>query len=116
MLGRWADVMLVAPLSCNTLAKMANGFAIICCWPLIFLLPARLLWLPQWMKTCGIILQQNQILQKLQSFGNNIIPVEKGELASGLYGRRPNGRTEDIVEFIERNFFLKKDLKVKKYW
>ena len=26
MLGRWADVMLIAPLSCNTLAKMANGF------------------------------------------------------------------------------------------
>ncbi len=25
MLGRWADVMLVAPLSCNTLAKMAHG-------------------------------------------------------------------------------------------
>ena len=26
MLGRWADIMLVAPLSCNTLAKMAAGF------------------------------------------------------------------------------------------
>ena len=25
MLGRWADVMIIAPLSCNTLAKMANG-------------------------------------------------------------------------------------------
>ena len=26
MLGRWADIMIIAPLSCNTLAKMANGF------------------------------------------------------------------------------------------
>src|SRR3954463_16053198 len=25
MLGRWADLMLIAPLSCNTLAKMADG-------------------------------------------------------------------------------------------
>src|SRR5262245_61941042 len=25
MLGRWADIMIIAPLSCNTLAKMANG-------------------------------------------------------------------------------------------
>src|SRR4051812_14183176 len=25
-LGRWADVIIIAPLSCNTLAKMANGF------------------------------------------------------------------------------------------
>ena len=25
MLGRWADIMLIAPLSCNTLAKMALG-------------------------------------------------------------------------------------------
>ena len=25
MLGRWADLFLIAPLSCNTLGKMANG-------------------------------------------------------------------------------------------
>src|SRR3954469_4886633 len=25
MLGRWADIMLIAPLSCNTLAKMSSG-------------------------------------------------------------------------------------------
>ena len=25
MLGRWADIILIAPASCNTLAKMANG-------------------------------------------------------------------------------------------
>ncbi|MFZ1313372.1 MAG: flavoprotein, partial [Chitinophagaceae bacterium] len=25
MLGRWADIMVIAPLSCNTMAKMANG-------------------------------------------------------------------------------------------
>jgi phosphopantothenoylcysteine decarboxylase/phosphopantothenate--cysteine ligase len=25
MLGRWADIMLIAPLSCNTLSKMAHG-------------------------------------------------------------------------------------------
>src|ERR1043166_7517547 len=84
MLGRWADVMVVAPLSCNTLAKMANGL----CDNML---------LATWLSaTCPVVVapamdedmwhhpatQAN--LQKLESYGNRIIPVEKGELASGL--------------------------------
>src|SRR5215207_10404279 len=76
MLGRWADVMVVAPLSCNTLAKMANGL----CDNML---------LATWLSaTCPVVVapamdedmwhhpatQLN--LQKLESFGNRIIPVE----------------------------------------
>src|SRR5688572_15665670 len=32
MLGRWADLMLIAPLSCNTLGKMAAGLCDTCYW------------------------------------------------------------------------------------
>src|ERR1700748_2201700 len=85
-LGRWADVMVIAPLSCNTLAKMANGL----CDNLL---------LATWLSAvCPVVLAPAMDedmwhhpstisnLERLRSFGNRVIPVEKGELASGLYG------------------------------
>jgi phosphopantothenoylcysteine decarboxylase / phosphopantothenate---cysteine ligase len=114
MLGRWADVMVVAPLSCNTLAKMANGL----CDNML---------LATWLSaTCPVVVApamdedmwhhpatQNN-LQKLESFGNRIIPVDKGELASGLYGDGRMAEPEAIMQYLENNFFGKKDLAGKK--
>lgn len=114
MLGRWADVMVVAPLSCNTLAKMANGL----CDNML---------LATWLSaTCPVVVapamdedmwhhpatQAN--LQRLESFGNRIIPVDKGELASGLYGDGRMAEPEAIMQYLESNFFGKKDLAGKK--
>jgi phosphopantothenoylcysteine decarboxylase / phosphopantothenate---cysteine ligase len=114
MLGRWADVMVVAPLSCNTLAKMANGL----CDNML---------LATWLSaTCPVVVapamdedmwhhpatQAN--LQKLESFGNRIIPVDKGELASGLYGDGRMAEPEAIMQYLENNFFGKKELAGKK--
>jgi phosphopantothenoylcysteine decarboxylase/phosphopantothenate--cysteine ligase len=48
-------------------------------------------------------------LKKIESFGNKIIPVEKGELASGLYGDGRMAEPETIVQFLEDNFFFEKD-------
>jgi phosphopantothenoylcysteine decarboxylase/phosphopantothenate--cysteine ligase len=109
MLGRWADVMVVAPLSCNTLAKMANGL----CDNML---------LATWLSaTCPVVVapamdedmwhhpatQAN--LQKLESFGNRIIPVDKGELASGLYGDGRMAEPEAIMQYLEDHVFGKKD-------
>lgn len=114
MLGRWADVMIVAPLSCNTLGKMAHGLCD------NMLLAAYL------SATCPVVVAPamdedmwhhpttKSNLQKLESFGNKIIPVEKGELASGLYGDGRMAEPETILAFIEENFFLNKDLVGKK--
>lgn len=114
MLGRWADVMVVAPLSCNTLAKMANGL----CDNML---------LATWLSaTCPVVVapamdedmwhhpatQAN--LQKLESFGNRIIPVEKGELASGLYGDGRMAEPEAIMQYLQDHIFSKKDLAGKK--
>ena len=113
-LGRWADVMLIAPLSCNTLAKMANG---IC---------DNLLLATYLSATCPVVVAPAMDedmwvhpataanLEKLNSFGNRVIPVEKGELASGLYGEGRMAEPEQIISFLERNFFFSESLKGKK--
>ena len=49
-------------------------------------------------------------IEKLSSFGNNIIPVENGELASGLYGDGRMAEPETILQYLQ-DFFLKPRLK-----
>jgi phosphopantothenoylcysteine decarboxylase/phosphopantothenate--cysteine ligase len=114
MLGRWADVMLIAPLSCNTLAKMATGQC------------DNLLMAAYLSATCPVVVAPamdedmwhhpatKANLKKIESFGNKIIPVEKGELASGLFGDGRMAEPEQIVQFIADNFFLTKPLTGKK--
>ncbi len=106
MLGRWADLMVIAPLSCNTLAKMANGQC------------DNLLLATYLSATCPIVVAPamdedmwhhpatKENLKKLESFGNKIIPVEKGDLASGLHGEGRMAEPEQILDFITTNFFL----------
>ena len=113
-LGRWADVMLIAPLSCNTLAKMATG---IC---------DNLLLATYLSATCPVVIAPamdedmwlhaatRANVEKLRSFGNRVIPVEKGELASGLYGDGRMAEPEQIISFLEMNFFFSEELKGKK--
>jgi phosphopantothenoylcysteine decarboxylase/phosphopantothenate--cysteine ligase len=114
MLGRWADVMVIAPLSCNTLAKMAHGLC------------DNLLLAVYLSATCPVAVAPamdedmwhhtatKENLKKIESFGNKIIPVGTGELASGLFGDGRMAEPETIVQFLEENFFLKKTLSGKK--
>ncbi|HET6767937.1 MAG TPA: bifunctional phosphopantothenoylcysteine decarboxylase/phosphopantothenate--cysteine ligase CoaBC [Chitinophagaceae bacterium] len=114
MLGRWADVMLIAPLSCNTLAKMAHGQC------------DNLLLAVYLSATCPVVLapamdedmwrhpSTKENISKLISFGNKIIPVDTGELASGLTGDGRMAEPEKIIEVIEDNFFNDKSLAGKK--
>ena len=114
MLGRWADVMLIAPLSCNTLAKMANGLC------------DNLLMAVYLSATCPVVVapamdedmwhhnSTKENLKKITSFNNQIIPVEKGELASGLVGEGRMAEPENIVNWLEILFSNKLELKGKK--
>lgn len=114
MLGRWADVFVIAPLSCNSLAKMANG---IC---------DNLLLAVYLSATCPVVVapamdedmwkhaSTKQNLKRIDSYGNLIIPVESGELASGLVGEGRMAEPETIVNWLEEFFKKKNDLKGKK--
>jgi phosphopantothenoylcysteine decarboxylase / phosphopantothenate---cysteine ligase len=114
MLGRWADLLLIAPLSCNTLAKMANGHC------------DNLLLATYLSATCPVVVAPamdedmwhhpttKKNLDLLQSFGNTVIPAEKGELASGLYGDGRMAEPDDILRFVGERFFLSRSLAGKK--
>lgn len=109
-LGRWADVMIIAPASCNTISKMANGMCdnlllavyLSATCP-VFVAPAmdEDMWLHPSTKTN---------LSLLQSFGNVILPVSNGELASGLSGEGRMMEPEDILIYLENYFGKANDL------
>jgi len=113
-LGRWADILLIAPLSCNTLAKMAHGRC------------DNLLLAVYLSATCPVVVapamdedmwhhdSTKENIQKISSYGNHIIPVEKGELASGLYGEGRMAEPETIVQYLEEFFLNGQQLKGKK--
>jgi len=113
-LGLWADLMLIAPLSANTLGKMANGICdnLLLATYLsakcpVMVAPAMDLDMYQHPST-----QQN--LKKLQSFGNEIIEARDGELASGLHGQGRMAEPEELLEIVKKKLSNAQALKGKK--
>jgi len=99
-LGLWADLFLTAPISANTLAKMASGqsdnlltAAYLSAKCPVYFAPA--MDLDMWKHPAT---QQN--IRQLQSYGNILIPPSNGELASGLYGEGRMAEPEEIVSFL----------------
>ena len=113
-LGRWADIMLIAPLSCNTLAKMANGHCdnLLLATYLSAICPVVVA--PAMDEDMWLHPATKANVEKLKSFGNHVIPVEKGELASGLYGDGRMAEPEQIISFLEMNFFFSSELSGRK--
>lgn len=113
-LGLWADLMIIAPATANTLAKIANGH----CDSLltavylsarcpIVLAPA--MDLDMWLHPAT---QRN--ISQLQADGCQIIPPGEGELASGLHGKGRMAEPEQMVEWITTFFSASRPLVDKK--
>lgn len=103
-LGLWADAMLIAPLTASTLAKMAHGLcdnmivaAYLSARCPVFFAPA--MDVDMWHHPAT---QEN--IRKLQAYGNHLIPVGEGELASGLSGAGRLAEPEDIVALLTNHF------------
>jgi phosphopantothenoylcysteine decarboxylase/phosphopantothenate--cysteine ligase len=100
-LGLWADLIIIAPISANTLAKLATG---ICDNLLtavylsakcpVYVAPAMDLDMWKHETTQGNI-------ERIISFGNTVIAPANGELASGLWGKGRMAEPEEIVSFLE---------------
>lgn len=112
-LGLWADVLVIAPVTANTIAKMANGL----CDNLLLAtyLSAR----------CPVLVapamdldmfQHPSVVQNTQKIlanGNHVIEVEHGELASGLVGAGRMAEPEHIVTYLKGFLVKEKDLEGK---
>lgn len=114
MLGRWADVFLIAPLSCNTLAKMANGLCDNMLLAVYLSATCPVIVAPAMDEDMWLHPSTQKNLQTLQSFGNILIPVESGELASGLFGAGRMAEPENILQILKDFFVKSTDLKGKK--
>ena len=111
LLGRWADLLLIAPASCNTIAKMSNG---IC---------DNLLLATYLSATCPVLIAPamdedmwhhpvtKKNIEILKQAGNRLLPVNDGELASGLKGEGRMAEPEEIIVHLEE--FFSKQLTLK---
>ena len=107
-LGLWADMLLIAPASANTLGKMATGICdnlllatyLSAKCPVYF---APAMDLDMWKHP-----STTQNVKQLQSYGNILIQPNAGELASGLIGEGRMAEPEEIVTLLQQE--LKKKL------
>ncbi|MFH6770180.1 bifunctional phosphopantothenoylcysteine decarboxylase/phosphopantothenate--cysteine ligase CoaBC [Gaetbulibacter aquiaggeris] len=113
-IGLWADLMLIAPATANTLSKMANGVCdnLLLATYLsakcpVYFAPTMDLDMYKHPSTLGSF-------KVLKNYGNIMIPATSGELASGLVGEGRMAEPEDIVTFIENDILVKLPLRGKK--
>ncbi|OXA75574.1 phosphopantothenoylcysteine decarboxylase / phosphopantothenate--cysteine ligase [Flavobacterium aquidurense] len=113
-LGLWADLMIVAPATANTLSKMATGncdnlliATYLSAKCPVYFAPAMDLDMYKHPSTLSSF-------TALKQFGNVMIPAENGELASGLSGEGRMAEPENIIAFLEADLESKLPLKGKK--
>ncbi len=104
-LAKWADFMLIAPATANTLAKMANGICdnllmavYLSMENQVYIAPAMDLDMYQHPST-------KNNLETLKNFGHKIIPATSGELASGLVGEGRMAEPSDIIQQFQKKTF-----------
>lgn len=107
-LGLWADLFLIAPISANTLSKLANGgcdnlltATYLSARCPVMIAPAMDLDMYQHPSVRGN-------LSKVISYGNIVLDAESGELASGLSGQGRLMEPEHIMEEVIAHFYKKK--------
>lgn len=112
-LGYWADAMIIAPATANTIASLANGncnnlliATYLSAKCPVFIAPAMDLDMYSHPST-------SQNIAKLKSYGNYIIDAKEGELASGLVGKGRMEEPEKIAEQLNLFFQKKQTLKNK---
>ena len=102
-LGLWADIMLVAPATANTLSKMANGVCDNLLLATYLSAKCQVYFAPAMDLDMYKHPSTKNSITKLESYGNVMIPAESGELASGLHGEGRMAEPENIIKFIEKH-------------
>jgi phosphopantothenoylcysteine decarboxylase/phosphopantothenate--cysteine ligase len=113
-LSRWADIILIAPATANTISKLAQGTTddlastvVLASDKQIYLTPAMNVRMWEHQST-------KQNLEKLKSFGYMLIGPEIGEMACGEYGEGKMSDPDKILNKINNHFLkLKENNKLK---
>jgi phosphopantothenoylcysteine decarboxylase / phosphopantothenate---cysteine ligase len=110
----WADAMIVAPASANSLAKMASGQADNLLLTTFLSAKCPVFFAPAMDRDMYLHGSTKDNIQKLQSYKHVLIPAETGELASGLEGEGRMAEPANIIQFVEHYFAAKLPLLGKK--
>ncbi len=100
-LSRWSDLILIAPITANTISKLSYGMSddlastvVLASDKIVFLAPAMNV--RMWEHPSN-----KENLQKLKNFGYQIIGPEIGDMACGEYGEGKMTEPEDIVNYLD---------------
>jgi len=107
-LGEWADCMIVAPASANTLAKMAHGIADNLLLTTYLSARSQVVAAPAMDLDMYAHPATQRNLALLRERGVAIVEPGEGELASGLTGKGRMAEAEEIVRFVGRILSEKK--------
>ena len=114
-LGLWADLMLVAPATANTMGKMANGIADNLLITTYLSAKCPVMFAPSMDLDMYKHPSTQRNIETLKSYGNIVIEPDSGFLASGLIGKGRMEEPEVMVDFMEKYFAEKKKLSGKRF-
>lgn len=106
-LALWADLMLIAPASAGTISKIANGLCDNLLMAVYLSARCPVYIAPAMDEDMWKHASTKSNLQKIQSFGNKVISVNAGELASGLIGEGRMAEPQQIVDFLNQQSSIK---------
>lgn len=107
-LAEWCDLFVIAPLTANTLAKMASGICDNLLLSVYFSMKGKTVVAPAMDLDMYAHPTVKRNIATLEKDGVRVLPAEFGELASGLVGQGRMMETEQILEEIQKSFQKKK--------
>ncbi len=113
-IAEWADLLVIAPATANTMAKMVSGLCDNLLLAVYMSAKTKVMFAPAMDLDMYQHPSTKHNITQLESFGHQLIPAESGELASGLVGEGRMAEPETIFDFINDFFTEEKPLHRKK--
>jgi len=104
-LSRWCDIILFAPITANSLAKLATGKADDLASTLILASNKQIILVPSMNVRMWLHKSTQNNLHKLLDFGYLSVGPSTGEMACGEYGEGKMTSPEEILQFLENHFY-----------
>ncbi|MBA4258468.1 MAG: bifunctional phosphopantothenoylcysteine decarboxylase/phosphopantothenate--cysteine ligase CoaBC [Chitinophaga sp.] len=109
-LGRWADLFVIAPSSCATIAKLTNGLADNFLVATYLSCPAPVVIFPAMDEDMWMHPSTQHNIATLRQRGNTVVEPSTGSLASGINGKGRLPEIEEMITYIESKFFRQSTL------